>query len=215
MSYQYVLFDLDGTVTDPKTGITKSVAYALEYFCIHVENLDTLCKFIGPPLSESFQEFYGFDKDKAKMAINKYREYFSDKGIYENEVYPGMDKLLQNLKDYGKTVLLATSKTTFFAEKIINYFKLDQYFDFISGNGMEINLTKEDVIRCALDKYGVTDYSKAIMVGDRKHDIFGAKYNGIASAGVLFGYGGREELEAAGADYVVESVAELDTLLNQ
>ena len=122
--YKYILFDLDGTLTDPKEGITKSVAYALEYYGIHVEDLDTLCKFIGPPLKDSFENYYGFSEEKAIEAVAKYREYFKPYGVYENKVYAGVDNLLSELVKCGKKVVLATSKPTVFAKVILEHFDL-------------------------------------------------------------------------------------------
>ena len=209
-SYQYFFMDLDGTISDPKEGITKSVAYALDYYGIKVENLDTLEKFIGPPLSDSFQEFYGFDREKSLEAVEKYREYFKDKGIFENELYPGMEQLLKTITEQGGKIVLATSKPEVFAKRILEYFHIDKYFTFAAGSTLDTTRNKkEDVIRYALDSLGIAA-EEAIMIGDRKHDVIGAKENGMACIGVLFGYGDREELESAGADVIVETVEELE-----
>lgn len=209
-SYQYFFMDLDGTISDPKEGITKSVAYALDYYGIKVENLDTLEKFIGPPLSDSFQEFYGFDREKSLDAVEKYREYFKDKGIFENELYPGMEQLLKTITEQGGKIVLATSKPEVFAKRILEYFHIDKYFTFAAGSTLDTTRNKKaDVIRYALDSLGIAP-EEAIMVGDRKHDVIGAKENGMACIGVLFGYGDREELESAGADVIVETVEELE-----
>ena len=209
-SYQYFFMDLDGTISDPKEGITKSVAYALDYYGIKVENLDTLEKFIGPPLSDSFQEFYGFDREKSLDAVEKYREYFKDKGIFENELYPGMEQLLKTITEQGGKIVLATSKPEVFAKRILEYFHIDKYFTFAAGSTLDTTRNKkEDVIRYALDSLGIAA-EEAIMIGDRKHDVIGAKENGMACIGVLFGYGDREELESAGADVIVETVEELE-----
>ena len=213
-NYQYILFDLDGTLTEPKVGITKSVAYALEYFGIHVEDLDTLCKFIGPPLKDSFIEFYGFDDEKAEKAVEKYREYFSPKGVYENEVYAGIKTLLKNLKESGKKVVLATSKPINFAELILKHFGLYQYFDCVVGSELDGRRVKKgEVIEYTLEQAGITEKSQVVMVGDRKHDIIGAKENGLDSIGVLYGHGDRAEHEACGADIIVETVDELSKVL--
>lgn len=207
---QYILMDLDGTITNPKLGITKSVQYALRNFDIHVEDLDTLINFIGPPLLHSFQEFYGFSKEEAGEAVKKYREYYSEKGLYENEEYEGIRELLTKLKDAGKTLIVATSKPEFFADKILGHFKLKDYFDDICGASLDdTRLTKEAVIRYALEKNGITDYSRVVMVGDRKHDVIGAKAVGLKSIGVLYGFGSREELELAGADEIAADFEEL------
>lgn len=211
---QYILFDLDGTVTEPFEGITNCVAYALKHFGIEVEDKSTLRPFIGPPLIESFQEFYGFSKEQADEATKKYRELYNVEGIFQNELYKGMEELLAFLKEQGKTVVLATSKPDVFANRILSYFKIDQYFDFVAGS--EINggrNTKIAVIQYALDQTGITDVSQAVMVGDRKFDILGAQHFGMDSVGVLYGHGSREELEQAGATKIVETVSELKNLL--
>ena len=211
---QYILFDLDGTITDPKIGITSSVAYALNKFDINVENLDTLCKFIGPPLKDSFMEYYNFSEEDAEQAILYYRERFQDKGIYENFLYENFEDMLIRLKNQGKTLLIATSKPTVFAERILEHFNLRQYFDFVGGSNFDGTRTnKAEVIFHVLKENSISDLSNAIMIGDRKHDIIGAKKAGLQSVGVLYGYGNYEELEAAGADYIVKTVEELSTLL--
>ena len=215
-NYKYFLFDLDGTLTDPKEGITKSVAYALKSYGIEVEDLDTLCKFIGPPLKDSFVKFYGFSEEQGYEAVEKYREYFKPHGVYENKVYDGVDKLLADLKDCGKMVVLATSKPTVFANVILEHFDLKKYYDVISGSELDgVRVKKGDVIAYALEQIakieGVDsiDRTLAVMIGDREHDILGAKENGLDSIGVLYGYGDRAEHEAAGAGYIVETVEEL------
>lgn len=209
-NYQYFFMDLDGTITDPKEGITKSVAYALNHYGIKVENLDTLEKFIGPPLSDSFQEFYGFDREKSLEAVEKYREYFKDRGIFENELYSGMEQLLKNVTEHGGKLVLATSKPKIFAKRILEYFHIAEYFTFAAGSTLDTTRNKKaDVIRYALDSLGI-EPEDAVMVGDRKHDVIGAKENGMECIGVLFGYGDREELEAAGADRIVETVKDLE-----
>ena len=207
--YQYILFDLDGTLTDPGIGITNSVMYALKKFGIEVEDRAALYKFIGPPLMDSFERFYGFSKEDSALALQYYREYFKPYGLYENEVYEGTRELLEELKKRGKKLILATSKPEEFAKEILRHFDLLQYFDFVGGASMdEIRNKKADVIAYALENCGITDLSAAVMVGDREHDVLGAKQVGLKCIGVLFGYGDREELEAAGvgADLIRFSV---------
>ena len=212
--YQYFLFDLDGTLTEPKVGITKSVAYALAYYGIHVEDLDSLCPFIGPPLKESFMKYYGFDDAKAEEAVEKYREYFRPHGVYENEVYAGAPEMLKELHTMGKTLVLATSKPTVFANIILEHFGLAPYFSVVVGSELDgTRVNKEEVIACALKEAGITDKSLAVMIGDRKHDMLGAKKNGLDAIGVLYGHGSYEELEAHGADVIVETVEELANAL--
>lgn len=208
--YHYLLFDLDGTLTDPKIGITKCVAYALESFGIQVTDLDTLTCFIGPPLLDSFMEYYSFSEKEAAKAVEKYRERFSAIGILENSVYPGIEELLKKLTDLGFQLILATSKPSVYAKQILTFFHLESYFTFLSGSELDGRRTaKGEVIAYALEKCLITDRSQVLMIGDRKHDILGAKENKIDSMGVLFGYGTKEELLLAGADYIVESVEEM------
>ena len=214
MNYKYILFDLDGTLTDPKLGITKSVAYALKSYGIQVDDLDSLLKFIGPPLQESFVKYYGFSEEQGAEAVEKYREYFKPYGIYENKVYDGVENMLTELVKCGKKVILATSKPTVFANVILEYFHLDKYFTCAVGSELDGSRVKKgEVITEALRQAGVTDKSLAVMIGDREHDILGAKENGIDSIGVLYGYGDRAEHEAAGAGMIVESVEQLLQLL--
>ena len=208
--YKYVLFDLDGTLTNPEIGITSSVMYALEKFGIEVKDRKELHPFIGPPLTYSFQTFYGLSKEDSELAVKYYRERFSVKGLYENEVYNGVEKMLQELKESGKTLIIATSKPEEFTLKILKHFDLYKYFDFIAGATMDGSRgEKSDVIRYALEISGIENKSEAIMVGDRNYDILGAKENGLASIGVLFGFGDYEELMKAGADYIAANVEDI------
>ena len=212
--YDIILFDLDGTLTDPGIGITNSVAHALSHWNIEVTDRSELYKFIGPPLSDSFMRYYGFSEEDAIRAIAVYREYFSVKGLYENEVYPGIPELLQTLKAQGKTVVLATSKPEKFAVEILRHFGLYDYFDIIAGASMDESRNKKaDVIAYALSQMKDPDISKLIMIGDREHDVLGAKQFGIDSIGVLYGYGDRAEHEAAGATYIAEKVEDILPLL--
>lgn len=212
--YKFVLFDLDGTLTDPKLGITKSVQYALNKMGIKENDLDKLIKFIGPPLAHSFQEFYGFDERKAWQAVEFYREYFAVKGIFENKVYEGIPELLEELYDRGLVLAVATSKPTVFAEKILNHFKLEKYFTAVVGSNLDgSRVDKGEVIEETLHILGIDDLGKAVMVGDRKHDIIGAKRNNVSAVAVGYGYGSKEEFEQAGADYVVWTVEELRNFL--
>lgn len=211
--FKAAFFDLDGTLTDPKEGITNSVAYALEKFKI-TEDKSNLIKFIGPPLFKAFKEFYGFDDESARSAVNFYREYFADRGIFENRVLAGATECLRELKRAGVKIFLATSKPQIFAERILDKFDLTQYFDFVAGATMtEERSEKEQVLRYALDNCALTDPKKLIMVGDRKHDILGAKLCGIKSCGVLFGYGSLKELQTAGADYLARDFEEVKDII--
>ena len=210
MGYQYYLFDLDGTLTDPGIGITNSVMYALEKFGIHIEDRTELFSFIGPPLGESFQKQFGFSEEQAQKAIEYYREYFRPKGIFENSVYEGIPELLKKMREKRITVALATSKPYEFAVRILEHFDLAQYFDYIGGATMDGRISKKaDVIAHLLDEFGNVDRDTVMMVGDRAQDIAGAKANGLNSAGVLWGYGSAEELQTAGADYLAAVPSDL------
>lgn len=210
---KYILFDLDGTLTNPFEGITKCVQYALASFGIE-EKQENLKKFIGPPLKYAFMEYYNFSEYKAMEAIKKYRERFAEKGLYENDLYDGIPELLSRLKKNGKTLILATSKPIEFADKIIEYFNLTQYFDFLAGSNFKGERgTKGEVIAYVLSELNITDLSKVIMIGDREHDIIGAKENNIQSIGVLYGFGDRDEFENAGADYICETIEDIGKLI--
>ena len=214
MKKSYLLFDLDGTLTDPMTGITRSVQYALAAFGIEEKNLRRLCPFIGPPLKDSFREFYGFNDEQAEVALKKYREYFSEKGIFENEVYAGIPDFLAKQQNRGCQLMLATSKPEIFARRILDHFNLSRYFSFIGGATLDGKRSaKADIIRYVLECNSIDNRAETVMIGDRKHDIEGARLNNIESIGVLYGYGSQEELHLAGADRIVASVEELDNVL--
>lgn len=215
--FQYILFDLDGTLTDPKVGITRCVQYALSKFGIDEPDLDKLEPFIGPPLTESLNEFYGFDAKKAAEAVAFYRERFGDVGIFENEIYDGMKELLAHLKEEGKTLVIASSKPTIYVNRILQYFNIEQYFDVIVGSELDgTRSPKDEVVEEALNRLKAlqqTGDDSFVMIGDRKFDINAAKKFGIASIGVSYGYAAPNELEQAGADYIVDTVEELEKLL--
>ena len=208
--YKYILFDLDGTLTDPGLGITNSVMYALKKFGIYENDRTSLYRFIGPPLKESFADFCGFSPEQCELAVSYYREHFRDTGIFENSVYTGIPELLTQLKERGRTLIVATSKPEVFAVRILKHFGLYRHFAYTAGAAMDDSRSlKADVIRYALEQCGVTDKSEAVMIGDRKHDIIGAKENGIHSVGVLYGYGDIAELQAAGADCIAAEPADI------
>lgn len=208
--YDVILFDLDGTLTDSGPGITNSVAYALKKYGIEVADRTELFKFIGPPLKESFEKYYGFSSEKAVKAIEYYREYYVDKGLFENTVYEGIEELLKAIQASGKTAIVATSKPEIFAKKILEHFDIAKYFAHIVGANMDETRTKKDeVISYVLHNCHIPEGSRILMIGDREHDILGAKKTGLDSLGVLFGYGDYEELKNAGADYIAETVKDI------
>ncbi len=218
--FDYILFDLDGTLTDPKLGITRSVQYALRALGIEEPSLDKLEPFIGPPLTDSFREFCGLDDAQICIAIDKYRERFAVQGLYENEIYPGVAKMLADLRAEGRKLAIASSKPTLFVEQILDHFEIRAYFDYIVGSNMDgTRSRKEEVVEEALHQMlpaGMTPHEKrdaVAMVGDRKFDIEGACAHGITSVGVSFGYAQEGELEQAGADFIVDSVKALFDVL--
>lgn len=210
MSYKYILFDLDGTLSDSAPGITRSVAYALEKFGIN-EKAENLGYFVGPPLIDAFRERYGMTLEESETAIKHFRERFQTKGIFENSPYDGVQELLKCLYKAGKKLILATSKPEKFAREILERYDFAKYFSFIGGACMDerTRMHKDEVIAYCLAECGITDISECIMVGDRSHDVIGAKVLGIPTVGVLYGYGTKGELTDAGAVAVFEKTEAL------
>ena len=214
MKKEYILFDLDGTITDSAEGIINSLNYAFNKLGIESKSKEELSVFIGPPLVDMMMKVYGFSKEKAEQGLLSYREYFREKGIFENRVYDGIVQMLLDLQNEGYKLVLATSKPEEFAKRILAHFDLAKYFYFIGGSDMEgKRASKSAVIGYALENLGIDNPEKCIMVGDREHDVFGASKFSIDTVGVLYGYGSRTELESAGAKYIVENVAELYAVL--
>lgn len=208
-----LFWDLDGTLTDPYEGITRSVAYALGFFDIEVPDRTVLCPFIGPPLKDSFMRFYGFSPSDADLAIVRYREYFADKGLFENTVYPGIPALLDALKRAGRRHILATSKPGVFAERILDHFGLSPYFSAIAGSDLEgKRVKKEDVLRHALELTKAKP-AQSLMIGDREYDVHGARLVGMDCIGVTYGYGSEQELLDSGAAALADSAEALRRLL--
>lgn len=214
MNKKYILFDLDGTLTDPEEGITKSLQHALSYIDIKVEDRSILRRHIGPPLADGLREFFGLDDSQIEEVIGYFREYFVDKGIFMNYKYEGVEEVLDSLVKAGKTLIVATSKPEVLAERILKHFNLDQYFTDICGSNLDETRSKKgEVIAYALEENGIKEKEQVVMIGDRLHDILGAKENGIASIGVLYGFGSREEHLEAGADAIAADFKELKDIL--
>ena len=212
--YDIILFDLDGTLTDPKIGITRCVQYALEKLGIIEDDLEALVHFIGPPLMLTFKEHYHLTDEQARQALAYYRERFSTVGLYENAVFPGIPELLDSLVKEGKTLFVATSKPTVYSVRILEHFGLQGYFQAIIGSNLDgTRVEKFEVIEYLLSQLGDHDRRKVLMVGDRKHDVIGARKHNIAVAAVGYGYGTAEELTGADPDYLVQTVQELEKLL--
>lgn len=207
MKKKYILFDLDGTLTDSQDGIINSIEYMLKSYRIAVEDRSSLRPWLGPPLKESLMKYYGFDEKTALEGVGKYREYFDRQGIFENRVYPGIPELLEKLRSQGHQLYVATSKPETAAVRILEHFGLSRYFTYIGGATLDDSRTRKgDVIRYVLEVIGAADQSEIVMTGDRENDVMGAAENGIEVIGALYGYGTREELEKAGADYIAETV---------
>ncbi len=214
--YKYLFFDLDGTITDSCEGIYKSFMYALEFFGINVENPEDLRPVIGPPLKNSFMDLFGFDGEKAEAAVEKYRERFSVKGLYENRVYNGVESLLKSLKSKGYFICLATSKPEKFATRCLEHFKIDSYFDFITGATLDGRInSKEDVIAHIINTVKIDNMSEILMIGDRKYDLLGAAHFGIDALGVLYGYGSKEELEVCPNVGIVKTPQDIEKFLGE
>ena len=213
---KYILFDLDGTITEPSLGITNSAKYALEKLGIKVNNNQDLLFFIGPPLMETFKEYYGFDDNMATLAVEKYREHYKDIGMMQCELYPSIEKLLIELKNMGYTLAIATCKPKIFAVPILKHFNLDKYFTYIAGASIDGNISlKEEVIQDALNNLNVTNNQEVIMIGDRKHDVIGAKKHNIDCIGVLYGYGSKQEFIDCNCKYIVNDVLDILELIKK
>lgn len=210
------LLDLDGTLTDSKVGITRSVQYALRRAGVDVADSETLIPYIGPPLQDSFIALAGFSQADAIRAVASYREYFAETGIFENAVYPGIPKCLEALQARGWRLAVATSKPTVFAERILDHFSLRTHFEAVVGAGLDgSRRQKHEVITAALSELGVATDERCVMVGDREHDVTGAKTAGLRSVGVTWGYGSVQELSEAGADLLVHAVADLPEAMDR
>lgn len=211
--YTHLFLDLDGTLSDSAPGIVRSAQYALEAFGIHIDNLDDLLCFVGPPLEESFQEFYHLTPSQADEAVKVYRRRYEKIGVYENALYPGIPQFLDKARQAGKVLMVATSKPQRMADLVLSHFGIADRFAFVGGREDSSRRTKEEVIRYVMKENGLTRTEDIVMIGDRKHDVLGAKAVGLDSVGVLYGYGGRDEFQAAGATYIVDTLKELEELL--
>ena len=209
MHYQNILFDLDGTLTDPRLGITRSIQFALEQLGIDEPDLAQLEHFIGPPLLQQFMHQYGFDEAKAWEAVGFYRQRFKVTGLYENLVFDGVFELLDELADQGRTLYIATSKPWVFAHEIARHFDFARHFKLIYGSELDGTRTnKVELIAHLMAEEGL-DPATTLMIGDRKHDLIGARSNGLDAAAVGYGFGSREELSAEAPAYHFETLDEL------
>ncbi|MCR4993775.1 MAG: HAD-IA family hydrolase [Bacteroidales bacterium] len=215
MKYPTLIFDLDGTLTDSGLGILRCAQYALAHFGIHVDDLDVLRPFVGPPLEDSFIDFYGFTPEQADEAVRVYRERYFTTGVYENEVYPGTQESLAELQRRGYRIGIGSSKNEPMVREVLRYFSLAQYFDFVAARDEAgVRHTKADVLRHALRTEGITDPGQALMIGDRFYDVEGAHEVGMPAVGILWGgYATRQEMVDCRAEYIVDTWEELLALL--
>ena len=216
MKYQYLFFDLDGTLTDSGEGIIRSVQYALHKLGIEEPDLLKLREFVGPPLVPTFMRCYGFSREKADQAVAAYRERYKTKGMYENAVYEGLPQVLEQLVSQGRILAVASSKPEPFVRQIMDHFDLSRYFTDMIGSTLDGRLTeKPEVIEETIRRLGLPDEKRGsvLMIGDRSYDIKGARQCHLDSLGVYYGFAEKGELEEAGADYIVQSVAEMGELL--
>jgi phosphoglycolate phosphatase len=207
-----ILFDLDGTLTDPKEGIINSIVYALNKLGIHENHIDELDTFIGPPLRESFAERYNLTNNLADKAMLYYREYYSVKGLFENKIYPGVKELLKSLSSHNYQLFIATSKPTVYAVEVLRHFKIDTYFNEIIGSNLDNTRTDKTEILAYIVSNFCLQPSHSVMIGDRKHDIIGAKNNSMKTIGVTYGYGSPEELLSYQPDFIVNNCKEIEVL---
>ena len=216
-NYDTIAFDLDGTLTDPKRGLTSAFAYGLRKIGLRVDDVESLKKFIGPPLRDSFRDEYGLSEQDADDALMLFREYFGVYGWWDNELYEGIHDLLASLKAAGKTLVLATSKPEVYSSKILKLFGLSDYFDFAEGASFDSSREKKcDVLEYALSMVGADSAEgkrAAVLVGDTRFDAEGARLCGVDSIGVTYGYGTEAELLAEGATYIAKTVADVKRIL--
>jgi phosphoglycolate phosphatase len=197
--YKAILFDLDGTLTESGDGITRSVQYALEKIGKPEPDVDALRVFVGPPLLEQFMRYADVDEETGRQAVEYYRERYSVTGIYENRLYPGVEKMLSELKQKGYRLAVASSKPEYYILQILDYFRIYEYFDVIVGSEMNGGRTrKSEVIEEALRLLKLEKHrDQVVMVGDKEHDVLGAREAGVSCIAVTYGYGTEEELDAA------------------
>ncbi|MEX1378348.1 MAG: HAD hydrolase-like protein [Eubacteriales bacterium] len=214
MNYRYILFDLDGTIIDSKNGVITAAKFALDKMGVPETKIVDLDRMIGPPLKSSFVDFFGLKDEFADAAVKYFREFYREKAIFDYEVYDGMLDVLNMLKREGYILALATSKPTVFAKRILERSNMLHLFDSIIGANLDdSNSDKAHIISQVIDELNIYNLDQAVMIGDRKYDIYGANAVGIRSIGVLYSYGTFEEMQEAGASYVVNTVEELGNLL--
>ncbi len=214
MSFDYIFFDLDGTIVDSAPGIFTSIKYALSVIEFEDYDEQEFRRFLGPPLKESFMKIFGFDEEKADFAVDIYRRKYEKGEIFNASLYEDIRKLLAYLKSKDKKIVLATAKPEKFAKIILEHFELSEYFHYIGGASLDDGRAdKSAVIKYLLETLEITDVSKILMVGDRENDVLGAADYGISTLGVLYGYGSEIELRNAGAKYLAADVKEAVSII--
>jgi len=214
MHHATILFDLDGTLTDPREGITRSIQHALAKLGIDEPDLTKLEPFIGPPLLQAFMEFYGFDEARAWEAVGHYRERFKTVGLYENLLFDGVLEMLEHLRGQGRTLYVATSKPSVFAREIARHFAFDHHFKVIYGSELDGTRTNKIELIAHLIAEERLDPEHTLMIGDRKHDLIGAHRNGLQAVGVGYGFGSHAELMAESPAYYYATLPALRAAFN-
>lgn len=213
MGFEHILFDLDGTLTDPGEGITGGILYARKKWGLDPGRKEDYYKFIGPPMPQSFEQYWGMSSSEAQAFLACYREYYTTIGLFENQLYPDMEPFLSDLKKAGCQLYVATSKPTFMSVQILEKFGLAPYFTCISGSDPQRkDCTKAEVIQSVLDRYAIPEGS-GVMIGDRCFDVEGAHQCSLPCAAVTYGYGSRDELQNAGADFLADTLEDLRQIL--
>ena len=214
--YQYILFDLDGTLADTSEGILNSAQYSLKQCGIAEADRNKLKKFIGPPLKDTFMKLYSMDEEQATEATAKFREFYNEHGKYQCKLYNGTEHLLKSLKEHGATLIVATSKPTVFSEEILSFLKIDQYFDGIIGSNLDNTRSKKgEIIGYILQEYNISDKKSAVMIGDKSQDLTGAFQCGISAIGVTYGFGTLEELSSVTSEAILNSPSSILTYLER
>lgn len=212
--YRYIIFDLDGTISDPKEGLINSIVYSCKKFGINDYNPEEFTSFIGPPLHISYKSRFNLSDAEAEKIVKYYREYYSDKGKFENSLYSGIPEFLEYLKSKNYILAVATSKPTVFSKEILEHFCLADYFDVVIGSNLDNTMSeKSEIIAEVIKKLNLEAPNKCIMIGDRKFDIIGAHQNGIKCISMLYGYGSMQEFKAHNADYIFETLEEIKQIL--
>lgn len=214
MKNHFVLFDLDGTITDSSEGIINSIQYALNKMRLHENDKEKLRSYVGPSLKQTFLSNYFPNGDQYKDAIKHYRVYYAEKGIYENKLYDGIIDVLEDIKSQGGKIALSTAKPTYFAKIILNHFNINNYFDVVVGSHLGGTRTcKKEIIFETLDQLGLPNSDEIFMIGDREYDIIGGKHHNLKTIGVRYGYGPEGELEAVTPTHIISHPSEIINVL--